>query len=1034
MNFKRIALYSFLLIIPVFFFTFFGCSNNSNPSSGRGTSDDDIGPPVDDDFSDDAADDDNNDDAADDDQTDDDQADDDTNPGELSVTIIKPEDKSVLNSPDVDILIQYSGATSVTIYLDGIDITYSLTSTSDEYFGEIPDQIEGQHTLEALASNGIDSISATSDFSIDLSQPYIDMELSATQIIKGESVTATIHVYDGLGHDVTDQTNPTLSVSPMTGVTIDGYTITFNNKGVFEVTAEADWGDQHLTDTDTVSVVDNLDYTIVVTLSSYQIQAGDTVQGYADVRNSEGNPVTVPVIWSVLPPQGATVNGNYITLTKAGDDIKIRGTIAGTNIYDEATIQVLPGLPAKINLELSAQIVVATATVSYTMTVMDQYNNPVTNDNPTLTVDPMTGVHIDTGASTIEFVWAGIFTVTATSEYGSFTDSKNVTVKDESQPTIQIDYPDRGTWNMASSIDYSGTVIDEHSDITSLKLNGTPLTLYPGNTFFGSIPAHEGVNILKFEAVDTYDNKQLTTRTVLRGGKWPKDTPIDKGIGARINQETLDLLDSIIEDYVNNLDLMSFLPPNPVVSGDINGPWGIWLGSYAVDILSITKTPLNLSIIPQSDGLHLTGSFSSLSVGIRVYGSLPIVGGYDESGTATANNVSVTARIVLGASGGNLTVTIADLNVSIGSINIDFLGFLGDLLGYLIDAFKSFIEDELESILMEQLPPLIDNFLQDLDLSASFELMPGYQFNFNASFDSVLHDTEGVTLWLDPQISSAVHGGVQPEFDGSYWSDHPQPLMNHFIPGTSTPYGFGFVVSDEILNQALFELYRSGILSQDITSDLLNTSILGILMPQFLQIAPNAPVIMRLRPLLPPIFHVGPIQDEKALETSLQWGDLILEFWVDVPNVKEEVEAFKVAVAMIVPIALSIDPTNNKIHITFDTANWDFNADLFEEPTLDFNDTVVENWIPGIVELILPFLANLIGEIPIPSFSGYTIIIDGLESVGEGEDWAGFYGHLIESSSEMKYDKIMVPFQRLNGNDVVKTIFKAKKPDLSVRK
>jgi len=361
---------------------------------------------------------------------------------------------------------------------------------------------------------------------------------------------------------------------------------------------------------------------------------------------------------------------------------------------------------------------------------------------------------------------------------------------------------------------------------------------------------------------------------------------------------------------------------------------------------------------------------------------------------------------------GTLDVTINNPTIDVSGFNLDISGggIMGDILEWLVDLFEGTIIDILgstiEDMIINEVTPLIEELLNDLSLTFEFEILD-FTYIFDANFSNLTaFDSTGGTLWINAMADygdgSWTVGPNTPDLPGSLMTNSPAPTLTPVIPGTSTPYGFGAVFSDDLLNQILHAAHRSGLLSLNLDQETLEqlgisgfeltTTWLGLLMPGLIpEYGLNKTVEIRLRPLLPPVMLFN---FDKGLPAELQVGDFILEWWCERTAGNWELFA-KVDLAMFIPVDIDVSDKQS-ISITF--GEIEMYSELFEEPVFNIGNGFIEDVLPMLVEVLMPaLLGSLIEEIPIPTFEGYTLEVESLQTVGSALDWAGMFGNLIEA-------------------------------------
>lgn len=965
----------------------------------------------------------------DDDDSGDDDDDDDDDITEGLVEIVSPQEGETILGYQVPVEILFADEgkaylvpESYQLVLDDLNVTsYLAYSPSDgRAWGDIPGVDEGEHELTFTAQfsdnrTGEDSVSF---FTTLEGQPRIELTLSENTIPAGGNTVATWVVYDDQNTDVTDQANVILSASPDTGVTIEGNTLTFATDGTYTVTAATEWDDQAISDEDTVVVFPAGQISRVeVSCSPNEIPAGDDVECDATVYDGNDNPMEHPVYYTTNPSQGSTVNGNTITLTYAGN-ITIIGTAAGTNVSGNDSVLVNAGAPFTVNLTLDPDEISVEETLTAQAAVVDEFQNPVAG-GVELESSPTTGIDI-VGMDITPHV-AGSFTITARSvDNPSMFDSAGLTVIEALPPVVTITSPERGLFTQNASLNITGTAIDQHSEVVVVRVNGTPCYYNQATgEFHYTASLNLGLNIFIIEAVDSYDNVGTATISAMYTGIYlPNGDEVSNAIAARINDPGLNSIELIAEEMIEEYrpTLMSMIP-DPLFSETLE-VWGFEIASASARLTSLDFDPVDVELTSQYGGIHLTASVANVvGLGTLTYSI------FDKDTGTTKDTVNYTLTITnmtiqmdLGitvTTEGTLAVTISNPEIGITGFDLDISGggIMGDILDWLIGLFDDTIIDILggtiEDMIISEIAPMIQDLLNDLTLSFAFDIL-NFTYVFDANFSDLTEfGPDGGSIWINAMANygngSWAVGPNTPDLPGSLLTASPVPDLGPYIPGTTTPYGFGAVFSDDLLNQVLHATHRSGLLSLDLDQETLEllgisgftltTTWLGLLMPGLIpEYGLNKTVEIRLRPLLPPVMLFN---TEKGLPAELQFGDFILEWWCE--RSADEWELFaKVDLAMFIPVDIDVSDKQS-ISITF--GEIEMYSELYEEPVFDIGNGFIENVLPALVELLIPaLLGSLLEEIPIPTFEGYTLEVESLQTVGTAQDWAGMFGSLVATT------------------------------------
>ena len=986
-----------------------GCSGGGASATARGDDDDDNLPPTDDDNGDD--------DGQDDDNDDDDTA------GEGRVHILAPEDGQVILGYQVSLKIKFDARPDYfQMWLDGADLTYTLNYFPDELtaWTDLQNVPEGDHEIKVSGwFNGAQEDDVV-DFSTTLAGgARIELVLTSYLLAPGGSTTADWIVYDDNNQNITDQVNVDLSVDPDAGVSIAGQTITFENAGSYVVTASGDYNGETLSDSAEVVVYEAGDVDHVeIDCTPSEVEAGENVTCDATIYDDQNNEIQGTMFYTVDPPEGSTVSGNVITLTKAGAST-ITGTVAGTDVSDSQDIDVSAGPAFDVTLTLDPDTMKVGETTTANASVVDQYGNDVAGGID-LEVSPSEGIVIDGNEITANK--AGLFVVTAWDAAHTMQDQATLTVTENSKPHIEIYSPERGAFVSTAAIILSGRAWDDYSSIESVKVDGTGVYFDPetGN-FTYTVTLMPGMNVIFIEATDEFGNSNTANTSVLYAGSYlPNGQKVDYAVGARITPTGLDSIEGVAEDLIEEYrdDLWSQIP-NPLFEESVN--LLIAEVTATATAQSIDYTPVDVELISQPGGLHLHASTNSLEfVGLLTVVIDWIIGGTTTTNTdftVSATSVTIDGDLVISANAGALDVQLVNVAIAINGLSVDVGGgFTGDILTWIISLFTGLVQDTIESLLTDMIntivPPLLQVMLNQLDLSFNFSLLD-FDYHFTADFKEVDFDSNGGELWLRASAwygnGSWAVGPNTPDLLGSLSTNNPRPDLGNTIPGTSTPYGFGVILGDDIINQILHVAHRSGVLSLNLDQETLQklgienfqltTTWLAVFMPGIIgEYGLNKNVEIRLRPLLPPVMIMNP---QKSLDTEIQMGDFVLEWWCEKTPGNWEL-FMKVALGLFVPTAISVDAGAQTITVEF--GDIEMYADLFEAPVFEISDTFVEVLLPALVQALVPALLNgLLESIPIPSFEGFTLQVNGFLPVGPALDWAGLFGDLIQTATEWNY-------------------------------
>jgi hypothetical protein len=376
--------------------------------------------------------------------------------------------------------------------------------------------------------------------------------------------------------------------------------------------------------------------------------------------------------------------------------------------------------------------------------------------------------------------------------------------------------------------------------------------------------------------------------------------------------------------------------------------------------------------------------------------------GYSSSVEISLDSIEVLANVYLDVINGKFDMVFPTLNFVLSGFSIDLDGILSRFEGMIGDIAEVIVEGVVSDALEDEIPPAIEGLLNDLPMDYDFDLdLPTGQtvtFNLAAKPARILTNPGGdaFTIQMDARILTEYTSGVPPELPGSIMTSGPAPQDFGLYSGTSGTglYDLGLYIADDIINQALYQLYRAGAISFDI-EDILNTSdaVLDFLLPELAALYPDAPINLSFRPLLPPVIMVGQVSKTVTpLPTKIQMGDLLVHMYVQ-PAGLDPILILSLALSFDAPAGIGVSSVDNALEVTLGSPI--VVADLIAEPVIDFNDTVFEALAQPLVDIILPIIGGLIGSIEIPTFSGYGIQLDTMLAVGQYSDYIGIWTTLI---------------------------------------
>ena len=729
-------------------------------------------------------------------------------------------------------------------------------------------------------------------------------------------------------------------------------------------------------------------------------------------------------VTGVVTMSGGVGTGVIPEVEEGEHIIKVYGYNAQSDYRsDDVTFEVVHEGPLG-ELSLSKYQANVGETITWSYKFYDANMNDISDQvGPEVT---MTNGAVHVGSNGIKLVNDGECIVTAKTNYNGhmYTDEKTVVAGDFAPPLIEITSPERGTFTQANAMNIYGVLYDDsaikflkYKDIREPESAWASVNVASGGQFNIPYDAPIGMNTIQFWASDEFDNESFGNISILRGPYNTDDARLTDSVQVRLNNHGFDTITQIAEDLINSIDFSTFLPANPVFSTDLEIA-GIDVVSIAMDIdeNEFSMGQINLAVGSAVSGnLDFTASIGAIQAEGVIYGDIFKSGtdkgiGYQWTIPVSASGATLSGDLVLWVNGGELFAELTNVDVSISNFHIgalpDYLDFVNNLIS---DAIRDlFLEDFIEDMVMEQVAPLIlDAFkAMNQELNQDLDIL-GYGFELAIDFETLETVDNGITIKAKTRFKADSGGHGPKDQPGSYQTPSAPPVLGQYSPGAYIPYGFGFALDDDLLNQFLYEAYDSGLLSMRIDADNQELPLnwrtsdlaLRLLFPELQTIHNDAPVAIVMRPQIFPIITFTNQLQKKGdtkntvLPAELQMGDFLLDLVVEHPQ-DGDIIAFTLCLAVYLPVDITLDTAQNSLSMDFDTANMIFEVQTVEK-SINFNEAMFEDFMPQLMEFVLPLISGVIGDITIPSFGGYSLDVQALEPIGTSGDWLGLYLELV---------------------------------------
>jgi len=547
--------------------------------------------------------------------------------------------------------------------------------------------------------------------------------IDPTTIKAGGSTTVTCLVVDTAERPFDTPTQVT--VTPDTGITIDGTTVTAAASGTYKVVCTAP-------DVDVLDEV-GADLTVeagepakvLTIIEPSTVAAGEKATVTCNVLDAD-NGIISGVETTIDAPTEVTVDGSEISAETAGTYIiacQVPGSpdLPGT----PSTLTVTAGTATSVTLLVDPEKATYARgdTVLFTWVAQDQYGNELTDEPGTLS-SPSSGVEVvgDVADNRFSFVDMGVYDWTVTLDNAAgVSDTLSLTCDDEG-PQITITYPPRGatlTGADGDTITVTGTVTENMGTVDAIVVNGVAPAVDDEGNFTADITPEWGTNFIEIYANDSNGNEgkltpsfQFTSEYVSFVETNAQGVKVADGAQALLGQGALDDgvhdptdiddIATLLEVVLENLDIPSLLEGQngavvtevfPIFDVDVAGLIAL-TGDVTLEVRIVPPTdigPSSVTLDSTTGGINTlitmgTPTEQGLQLNLEIDVSLDAdatAAGFTlgtATGSATVPNqvqaqtLTIQAKLLLDKpAGGTLTSGVENFNLSFSALNLDVL-------------------------------------------------------------------------------------------------------------------------------------------------------------------------------------------------------------------------------------------------------------------------------------------------------------------------------------------------------------------------
>lgn len=461
--------------------------------------------------------------------------------------------------------------------------------------------------------------------------------------------------------------------------------------------------------------------------------------------------------------------------------------------------------------------------------------------------------------------------------------------------------------------------------------------------------------------------------------------------------------------------LIPALLPSSIAIPDTSGSGGTWCFNYEYGIsgAAASITVVNATISPGNGVLDITAnllvSLNDASDPFDLYTEVACIGdtcsGYVDPFPVTIATSMALEVVDDGAGGRTLDATMGDINVSYDLQNDDIhlndcaIGTLEDVLDFFGLSLYDLLLGQLDGLLQDavaDLGPTLEETIEEAFASATInqELdLNGAVAQLSLQPADVLIQPDGVRVQMAGSVS-AEQAACVAAFDqgGSRKTPTSAPDIGYTPSSVGSDYHVALLLSDDFANQAIYALWRGGLLCYTLDENgpfPLDTSILNLLTGDvFAELFPESkPVVLQTAPsVAPTVAYNGAHAVEAVLD------DLGLELYAELDG--REAKIVTIDLDGPVGIDLDFDGTTGLLGILVDLDPAALTPSIrYNEFYPDANETIVTAFSSGFGGIVDTVVGGLLSDLSfaVPAFTGVGLTDLATSTVGTDEDWLGAY-------------------------------------------
>ncbi len=372
----------------------------------------------------------------------------------------------------------------------------------------------------------------------------------------------------------------------------------------------------------------------------------------------------------------------------------------------------------------------------------------------------------------------------------------------EVDPELRIVSPAAGAYVDEGTLVVQGEAVG----LIDVRLNGEPVSVGSDGSFVHEMPVGPGVVAFELSGRDADGDERFIRQSVLAGTWANPDDAVRDGAVVRLNRGALEFIIDGAEAQIDvNTLAAAATTANPIYQQNAG------LLAVEANLTSLVMDDLELWGEPTTGALQMHGVLPNVVATLDVDGHL-LFDPFDAVVVATADQVFIDGDLLLEVGAyGSPVVTVTNVTAQVINMQTDTSGLPIDLdSGLIRNAIENQIENMLPTLVINQVPPVVQSQLDTLDLSFPLNVV-GVSMQIDGRWGSVSIDPDGVVAGLDLEVSGPVTGS----------GDAPGYLVGGGSPRPSVYSDASVGLSDDLVNLLLFRAWQAGAMALELDTSAL---------------------------------------------------------------------------------------------------------------------------------------------------------------------------------------------------------------------